>query len=90
MRKKFSNVDDLMQDYQIHVVVVTETWHEDFSCITIKWLGSLGYNVIEVARPLCSQADDENIDYVNHGGIVPVLEPGCVVAKMYLQLKVST
>ena len=90
MRKKIDNVDNLMQDSQIHVLVVTETWHKDSDCITIKRLRSLGYNVIEEARPLRSQAHDENIDYVNQGEIALVSKPGVVIATMDLKLKVST
>ena len=72
MRKKIDDVDDFMQDRQIHVVAVTENWHEDADSITIKRLRSLRYNVIEAARPLRPQAHDEDIDYVNHGGITLV------------------
>ena len=45
IRKKINDVDDLVQDRLVHVLAVTETWHEDSDCITIKRLRSLGYNV---------------------------------------------
>ena len=48
---------------QIHVLAVTETWHEHSHCITMKRLRSLGYNVIETARLLRSYVDDEDIHY---------------------------
>ena len=88
--QKIDDVDDLMQDRHIHVLAVTETWHEDSNCITIKQLCSLGYNIIEVARLLCPHADDEDIDYINHGRIAIVSKLGVVIAKMDLKLKVST
>ena len=51
MKKKI-DVDDLMQARQIHVLTVTETWHEDANCLMIKRLHSLGYNFVEAVRIL--------------------------------------
>ena len=51
MRTKIDEVDNIMRDRQLHVLAVTETWHEDAECITIKRLRCLGFNVIEAARP---------------------------------------
>ena len=79
-----------MRDHQLHALADTETWHEDIECITIKRLCCQGYNLIEAARLLPPQPVDEDIDYINHGGIAIISKPGVLVARIDVKLKAST
>ena len=47
--------------------------HEYSQSVTIKRLGSLGLNVLEVARPIPEDIDD-NINLVNHGELLQNLK----------------
>ena len=90
MRKKIDEMDNIMHDRQLHVLAVTETWHEDAECMTIKRLRCLGYNVIEAARPPPPRHVDEDINYINHGGIAIVSKLDVLVTKLNVKFKAST
>ena len=90
MQNKIDDLDNLMQERQLHILAVMKTWHEDVECITIKRLRCLGYNFIEAARPKTPQTDDEDNNYINHGGIVLISKQWIVVAKIDLKLKASS
>ena len=68
LRNKVDAVSDLMRDEGLDVLGVTESWHEGPSCVCIARLRSLGYNVIEEARPIPEGARTDSIDFINHGG----------------------
>ena len=90
MRNKLDEVDTVMREYQVHTLSITETWHEDTECVFIKRLHSLGYNLIEAARPLTSRNDDEDVNCINHGAIAFVSKPGVLVEKMGLKFTASS
>ena len=50
----------------------------------------MGYNVIEAARLRPVRFVNEDIDYINYGGIAFVSKPGILVAKLDLKLRPST
>ena len=51
VNNKIEDVRQLMIDRKLNILALTETWHEDSDCSTIKRLRSLGINVIETASP---------------------------------------
>ena len=90
MRNKLDDVDNLIRDHHLHILAVTETWHEHAECISIKRLRCVGYNVIEAARLRPVRSVDEDIDYINHCGIAFVSRPGILVTKLDLKFRLST
>ena len=55
---KIDAISDMMTDFQLHVLAITETWHENSDCVPIKQLCERRYNVVEVARPPAMDQDD--------------------------------
>lgn len=49
VRSKLNNVSDLYNEFQLNVLIPTETWHENADSVTIKRLHGMGLNVIEAA-----------------------------------------
>ena len=76
LRNKVDAVDDLMRTEGLDVLGITESWHEDSGDVCIARLRSLGYNVIEEARPIPAGARLDSVDFINHSGVVIVLSPG--------------
>ena len=79
-----------MSRHRLHVLTLTEIWHEDPDCATVNRIRSLGYNLIEEARTIPPTNKRANIQFVNHGGIAIISKPGTKVANVYLKVKVST
>ena len=90
VNNKIDGVRDVISDNHLQILTLTETWHENSNCITIKRLRSLGLNVTEAVRPIPPEEDCENINFVNHGGLAVVYKPGVIIAKINLKLKVDT
>ena len=74
----------MSRHHKLKLLVLTETWHENSDCTTIKRLRTLGLNVIEAARSI-----PDDIKVVNHGGIAVVSKPGIRVTKISVKLSVS-
>ena len=62
-----------MSKHRLHILVLTETWHEGSDCATVKKIRSLVYNLIEEARTISSTTKHDNIKFINHGGIAIIL-----------------
>ena len=58
-----------MRDNRLDILSLCETWHEDAECITIGRLRDLGYNVVEQSRPIAPDANRDNTNFINHGGV---------------------
>jgi hypothetical protein len=82
LRNKVDAVDDLMPSAGLDVLGVTESWHEDSSCVCIDRLRSLGYDIIETARPVPDGARSESIDFSKHGGVVILAKSGLRLTKL--------
>ena len=52
VNNKIDDVHEVMLNHHLSALVLTETWHEDSECVTVKKIRSLGYNLIEAARPI--------------------------------------
>src|SRR6218665_2269117 len=76
VNNKIDDVRLLMQEEKLHVLALTETWHKDSDCTTIKRLRGLGLNVLETARPIDDKRRQANAKSVNHGGIAIVATQG--------------
>ena len=70
---------DLMRHEELDALGITESWHEDSACVCIARLRTLGYNVVEAARPIPEGVRTDDVDYINHGGVV-------IMAKKSVQL----
>ena len=90
VNNKIDDVRLLMQEEKLHVLALTETWHEDSDCTTIKRLRGLGLNVLETARPLDDKRRQAKTKFVNHGGIAIVATKGVVLSKIELRQKTTT
>ena len=89
VNNKIDDVRDLVQDRNIDVLTLCEPWHEDADCVTTKRLRSLGFNVLETARPIDSKKSD-SVNFVNHGGVAVIARHGFSIAKIDLKTKVVT
>lgn len=59
-----------MDDLSLHVLALTERWHEGNECLTIKKMRSLGFNVFDEARG--ATCDQNSICWTNHGEVALV------------------
>ena len=65
--KKFDDVAELLRDYKLCLLCLTESWHDQES-VVIGRLRDVGFNIAERPRPRTAASDLS----VNHGGIVVV------------------
>lgn len=90
MCNKFENVLELFHEFDLKLLFLTESWHYDADSVAIKRLRSLGFSVVEAARPL---PDDRNVDMVrnahpvNRGSLVVIAKSRIIVAKIDSKLK---
>ena len=63
---KIEAISDMMTDFQLHVLAITETWHTNSDCFSIKLLRGREYYVVEVARP--PAMDHDYIQWIIRGG----------------------
>ena len=89
VNNKIDDIGDVMWKHRLHVLALTETWHENSDRAAVKRIRSLGYNFIEEARTIPPTTKRDNIQFVNHGGIAIISKPGTKVAKVSLKVKVS-
>ena len=89
VNNKIDDVRDLVQDRNIDVLTLCETWHEDADCVTIKRLRSLEFNVLKTARPIDNKKSD-SVNFVNHGGVAVIARHGFSIAKIDLKTMVVT
>ena len=89
VNNKVHDVLEVMSTYNLHILALSETWHENLEYVTIKRLRSLGLNVIEVARPIPEDID-ANINFVNHLGLAVVTKPGVITATLNMKLNATT
>ena len=90
VNNKIEDVRQLMIDRKLNILALTETWHEDSACSTIKLLRSLGMNVIETARPIPADTDIYDAYFINHGSIAVISRPGIRISKMSMRLFLPT
>src|SRR6218665_375797 len=90
VNNKIDDVRLLMQEEKLQVLALTETWHEDSDCTTIKRLRGLGLNVLETARPIDDKRRQAKAKFVNHGGIAIVATQGVALSKIELRQKTTT
>ena len=45
---KIDKISEMMTDLKLHVLAITEKWHENSDCVPIKQLFGRGYNAVEV------------------------------------------
>jgi hypothetical protein len=56
-------------DYDLDVLVITETWHESISSVSLKRATPAGFKFIECARPIMSTTNAHDAGFQNHGGL---------------------
>lgn len=83
---KSKNVPDLIAEYRLNVLVLTETWHENPDSVAVKKLRSRVLGVIEQARFISDQPRLDNVYFTNHGDIAIVSERGTCFAKLHIKL----
>ena len=88
VNNKVDDVLGVMGTYNLHIAL-SETWHENSDSVTIKRLRSLGLNVLEVARPILEDIDD-NITFVHHGGLAIDTKPGIITGNLNMKLNATT
>ena len=84
MNKKKEDVTELIQDYEMDVMFMAETWHDPESTMISK-LRSRGLVVFEKARPRLPES--ANTLLTNHGGVAVVFNS--VLRGMLLKLAIS-
>jgi len=68
LNNKVDAIRQLMDEYMIDVMCLTETWHENSDALPIKRLRSHGLQVLERARPIPeSHVGTTSGNFVNHG-----------------------
>jgi len=77
-----------MQGEKLHVLTLTETWHEDSDCTTIKRLRGLGVDVLETARPIDDRRRQTKAK-LNHGCMAIVAKRGVALSKFELRQKTT-
>ena len=78
IRSLTCGIDDLLEvrhDRSIDVMFLVETWH-DADSVCISRLRSLGFQVIERAKPRRSEDYTNSLLSTNHGGVAVVGVPG--------------
>ena len=85
---KIDAISDMITDFQLHVLAITETLHENSDWVPIKQPRGRGHNVMEVARPPAMDQDD--IQWINHGGVTLVGASGTRLAKFELNNKFNS
>ena len=50
INNKVEEVKQLFDDHGLHILALTETWHESYDAFTIKRLSNMGFSIIEEAR----------------------------------------
>lgn len=81
---------DLFEDHHLHVLILTETWHEDSDSVTIKRLHGSGLNVVEAACPITGDSHQVEANFVNHGGLAIVSRRETNIGKVTTRLKLTT
>ena len=92
IRSVNNNVDDVLEvmlTYYLHILALSETWHENSESVMIKCMRRLGFKVLEVAMLIPEDIDD-NINFVNHEGLAIVTKPGIIIAKLNMKLNAMT
>ena len=79
-----------MSKHHLHVLVLTETWHADSNCSTVKNIRSVGWNRVEEDRTIHSTTKRDSMQFVNHGVIAIMSKPGIKVSKVNLKVKLIT
>jgi len=92
LRNKVDGVQDILTDYDVDILCLTETWHEDIDDVPLRRLRTAGYQVLERARPPPSKlAETANtVDYINHGGVAIVAPTNIKVIKQPTQFEPTT
>ena len=91
IRSVNNDTDDvryIVDSHHLDVIALTETWHEDADYVPIKILRGLG--LVEAAREIPVGTKDDNIGYVNHGGVAVASRSGVAIARVVLALKIRT
>ena len=70
--------------------VISETWHERSGSTTLKRATPPGYQCIDAARPISSDAAVHTVDYQNHGGLAIIYRDAVKLRKKRLDVDVST
>ena len=70
------------------MLALTEIWHEDSDCATIKRLRGL-LNVLETTRPIDDRRRQANAKFVNNGGIAIVESQSVALSKIELRQKTT-
>ena len=73
---KVEDVKQLFDDHGLHILALTETWHESYDAFTIKRLHSM---VIEEARSANKPHDCDR--WINHGGVAVIARHGYRLTK---------
>jgi hypothetical protein len=82
IRSLTRGIDDLLEvrhDRSIDVMFLVETWH-DAGSVCISRLRSLGFQVVERARPRRPEVSTHSLLLTNHGGVAVVGVPGVRVS----------
>ena len=88
VNNKVDDVLEVMRTYNLNILSLSETWHEISESVTIKHLRILGFDVLEVAR-LIPEDTDDNIKFVNHGGLAIIRKPEIITTKLNMKLNAS-
>src|SRR6218665_2329120 len=65
-------VSHCWRDHGLHVLGLTETWHENADDVALRPLRSTGVQMLERARPVRPGAKTDDIFYQNYGVLAAV------------------
>ena len=82
LHNKLAAVNDVRNEHQIDVLLLTETWHDSDS-VCISQMRSQGFSVVERARV---RQDSASLG-TNHGGVVIAASPGVHLKQIDVDLK---
>ena len=77
-------------DYDLDVLVITETWHESISSVSLKRATPAGFKFIECARPIMSTMNVHDAGFQNHGGLAFFCRQDFQLKKKLLDVQATT
>ena len=85
---KVEDCAQLIDDYNLDILALTETWHEGTNSSCIRELRGKGFTVVEEAR--ASSQPENSTEWSNHGGVAVIARRGVRITKIKLPQPVSS
>lgn len=75
---------------RMDLLLITETWHESSTSVSLKRVTPAGFCCVDAARPLASDTNIHTTHLVNHGGLALIYRDSIKAAKQSLDVTATT